>query len=78
MKDPAWIKGKLIMKKVAIKDLAAQVGVTPRLVHYVIEGKRGGRRQATMCIELRRAIAQAVGCSYQTVWGVPDPEEKAV
>ena len=59
---PETVKAKLTMRRIKMKDIAAEAGCSPAAVTLVIQRRGMSRR-------LRGIIAEKLGFEYDKVWG---------
>ena len=62
MLSPVDIKIALLRKGISAAEIGRRVGVDRSYVTHTIARRRSSRR-------IRRAIARAIGLSYEEVWG---------
>jgi Ner family transcriptional regulator len=56
------VKAEMVLKRVSQTQIADSLGITPGTVSAVINGHRKSKR-------VQRAIAEALGLKYETLWG---------
>jgi hypothetical protein len=61
-----WIYYRLRRQKLSTAEVGRRLGVTARLVRYVISGQVQSPR-------VRRGIAAALGLDYERLWGETPP-----
>jgi transcriptional regulator with XRE-family HTH domain len=68
-KRAAWIKSRLALKRMTLVELAGSMGVTVRMVLYVINGERKSTR-------MREMLASILGTTVERLWGKDGKEKK--
>ena len=58
----AVVRSELILRGITLKDLAARAGVTPRMLAYVLRGKRQSAR-------VQLVVTETLGVSFEKLWG---------
>lgn len=64
------VKSMMVLKGVSQRDICRDLHVAPATVSLIVSGKKKSRR-------IRRAIAAALGASYESLWHEPEFKKAA-
>lgn len=64
------IKAQMVLKGVSQREICRTLHVAPATVSLIVSGKKKSRR-------IRRAIAKALGASYESLWNEPELKKAA-
>ena len=69
-KSPEEIKAALLIKRITMKSIADDLGVTPPCVYLVVGGRGTSHR-------VQQAVADKLGLPFEQVWGHPTRTRRA-
>jgi transcriptional regulator with XRE-family HTH domain len=56
------VRVELLKRGITLKDLAARIGISDRMIFYVLRGERSSLR-------VQQGIAGVLGISFEKLWG---------
>lgn len=64
------VKAQMVLKGVSQREICRALHVAPQTVSLIVSGKKKSRR-------IRKAIAKALGVSYESLWHEPEYKKAA-